>query len=258
MLLGVGVVVAFWPVWRWYGLRMVDGSDEPWGLLALGLAGYFLWRERKGRRIPGKGWLLGALVPMGIYAGFYGVLPALVRGLMAVVTVILLMGLPRRQAGVAGLLILSLPVMASLQFYGGYPIRMGMAWVSGAVLNVMGMGVTREGVNLLWEGQRVVVDAPCSGVQMMWAGYLVHFVLAAWYGLRWSTLMWTSVVTGVVLVVANVLRATALFFFETGLVHGVKGTHEGMGLLIFAGVIVLLVKLYPTWAVRRGMELRYG
>ena len=27
--------VTFWPVWRWYIERMVDGSDEPWGILAL-------------------------------------------------------------------------------------------------------------------------------------------------------------------------------------------------------------------------------
>ena len=27
--------VAFWPVWRWYGERITDGSDEPWGIVAL-------------------------------------------------------------------------------------------------------------------------------------------------------------------------------------------------------------------------------
>jgi exosortase/archaeosortase family protein len=177
---------------------------------------------------------------------------------LAVLTVSLLLGVPRRQGGVAGLLVLSLPLMASLQFYAGYPIRVGMAAISGVILKGMGWGVTREGVTLLWEGQRVVVDAPCSGVQMLWAGFLVHFVLAAYYRMRWLTLVWASVVTGGVLVAANVVRSTALFFFETGLVHGVRGTHEGLGLLIFAGVIVLLVKLHPLWAAGRGMEVRYG
>ena len=27
--------LAFWPVWQWYLRRMVDGSDEPFGVLAL-------------------------------------------------------------------------------------------------------------------------------------------------------------------------------------------------------------------------------
>jgi len=27
---------ALWPIWLWYAKRTADGSDEPWGLLALG------------------------------------------------------------------------------------------------------------------------------------------------------------------------------------------------------------------------------
>ena len=32
----VGLTAATWPVWRWYVLRLGDGSDEQWGVLALG------------------------------------------------------------------------------------------------------------------------------------------------------------------------------------------------------------------------------
>jgi exosortase/archaeosortase family protein len=257
VLLGVGVVVAFWPVWRWYGLRLVDGSDEPWGLLALGLAGVFLWRERDWVRVERRG-LLAALLPLGIYVGWYGYLPALVRGLLAVGTVVLMLGMWRRNPGGAGLLVLSLPVMASLQFYAGYPMRVGIAVVSEGVLSLMGLGVTREGVNLLWEGQRVVVDAPCSGVQMLWVGFLMHFALAAWYRLRPGRLFWASMVTGGVLLAANVVRSTGLFFLETGMVSGMPGAHEGMGLLVFAGVLVWMVKLHQGWACGRRWEVSYG
>src|SRR5262245_59923054 len=35
-------VAAFWPVWSWYVRRTADGSDEPWGLAALVVAGVLL------------------------------------------------------------------------------------------------------------------------------------------------------------------------------------------------------------------------
>jgi len=40
------LLLAFWPVWHWYAKRMIDGSDAPWGLLALATAiGYLAWTE---------------------------------------------------------------------------------------------------------------------------------------------------------------------------------------------------------------------
>jgi len=30
--------VSLWPIWQWYARRLVEGADESWGLLALGVA----------------------------------------------------------------------------------------------------------------------------------------------------------------------------------------------------------------------------
>ena len=40
-LLLAAMVAAPWPVWRWYVARLSDGSDEPFGLVAL-LAEWFI------------------------------------------------------------------------------------------------------------------------------------------------------------------------------------------------------------------------
>ena len=48
--LGVALVaLASWPIWSWYARRMQDGSDDPWGLLALVPLGALLAGERHER-----------------------------------------------------------------------------------------------------------------------------------------------------------------------------------------------------------------
>ena len=77
--------IAFWPVWRWYGERITDGSDEPWGIVALVTAIVFLvWRGKPGR---GQMLTLGcAAVLVTLYALSFPFLPALVRAILAVLT----------------------------------------------------------------------------------------------------------------------------------------------------------------------------
>ena len=46
------LLLALWPHWRWMAARMVDGSDEPWGAVALVTALVLVARERHALRAP--------------------------------------------------------------------------------------------------------------------------------------------------------------------------------------------------------------
>ena len=45
------LAVALWPTWWWMGRRMVDGSDDPLGVLALVALGALVWQHRLRLRI---------------------------------------------------------------------------------------------------------------------------------------------------------------------------------------------------------------
>src|SRR5262245_66212483 len=66
------VVAALWPVWSWSVARFRDGSDEPWGIVAIGaLAALTIrdWRRVSGP--PRGGWVAGgaALTLTGVGTG---------------------------------------------------------------------------------------------------------------------------------------------------------------------------------------------
>jgi hypothetical protein len=125
---------SLWPVWRWYVSRMSDGSDEPWGLAALAAALAFAWIGRDGFRF--------AAVLTLIYALALPVAPALVRAEVAVTalgaTLAAVTGARDRFPAIAALLVLSLPLVSSAQFYLGYPLRVLTAAGSAALLNAIG------------------------------------------------------------------------------------------------------------------------
>ena len=51
VLLG-GLVLALWPHWIYMARRMVDGSDEPWGILALATVLVLVARDRAELSVP--------------------------------------------------------------------------------------------------------------------------------------------------------------------------------------------------------------
>ena len=176
------------PTWLWMARRLQDGADDPFGLLALGALALFAWSKRRSlRAAPRLGWL--ALAGAGTLAatllrtgiGPMPALPPLAAGLVAVLALAagLLAFLPRQVARlpVLGLAVLALPLLSSLQFYAGYPLRVITAEASRWLL-APGFSMVREGSSLLVDGRLVVVDAPCSGVQMAWLGYFTACAVA--------------------------------------------------------------------------------
>jgi len=237
-----GMIMAVWPVWRWYALRTIDGSDEPWGLLALGTFAWSAVRDRTGFLCDERRFI-GAAFVLCIYTLTFDALSPLPRAILAMgaFSFVLL----RRQTAVASgaLLSLSLPVIATAQFYLGYPLRVFAAEVSVLTLRTFDFAVSREGSLLHWRGESILVDAPCSGVRMLWLGLYLAAALATWGRLSnvRSALLLTA--TLALVIGANAVRATALFFKEANIVALPEWTHVGVGLLVFATAALLIVRL---------------
>lgn len=250
------LAAALWPTWLWMGQRMLDRSDDPLGLLALAGLSLLVWQQRRRLRpAPRLVWLalaLGGAVAATLSQGW---LPSLVVALLALTALAsgLCAFLPVSVASapVLGLSVLSLPLLASLQFYAGYPLRVITAEASRWLL-MIGHDVERTGASLLVDGQLVIVDAPCSGVQMAWFGYFSACAVTL-YLARGNRSFLTRLPAVCVLVLAgNVLRNTVLVAAEAS-GNPVPGwVHEGVGLLVLAGVCAAI-----AWVMSRPERARH-
>ncbi len=231
--------IAFWPVWRWYAQRMLDGSDEPWGIFALATALAIVAYQGIPRTLSVRAMGVATSLAL-VYVMGYAVLPPLVRAAPAVLALSVTLaasGGRTQQPGIAGLLLLSLPLIASLQFFGGFPIRAVTAWISSHILGLFGIDVRPQGTLLYWLGEVIAVDAPCAGIKMLWTALYLNFALAAWRELGFFATWLSTSFTLFCVFVGNVLRATLLFFTESGLVvDAPEGTHSAIGLALFAPV----------------------
>jgi exosortase/archaeosortase family protein len=229
-------LLAFWPVGRWYILRLIDPSDEPWGIIALGTALLIVFLNRAEKR-PVKVKLIIPILLLLFYSVTFSLLPPLLRAAIAVTALgctlsSLYLG-HTFQPGILGLLLLSLPVIPSMQFYLGYPLRIITGKLSVILLQLTGFPVALEGVAFNWNGELVWIDVLCSGVRNMWAGMCLTFALTAFYNFGAKK---TTLVTGfslLALIIANTLRSTALFYIEAGIVAVPWWVHKGIGMLVF-------------------------
>lgn len=244
------LAVALWPTWWWMGQRMVDGSDDPLGLLALAALGLVFWRHRHQlRAAPRLGLQAAALVGVVLTTVLHQQLPDLVVALIGLLSLAagLLAFLPRQvvSAPVVGLSVLSLPLLASLQFYAGFPLRVVTAeasrWLLGAAHTV-----ERSGSSLLVNGQLIIVDAPCSGVQMAWLGYFTACAVALASGRDNRGFLLRLPVVSVLVLLGNVLRNTVLVALQAAGVHLPSWGHEAIGLVVLAGVCGGIAKVMAS------------
>ena len=215
---------------------MLDGSDEPWGVLALLTAAIFVLTKGE-LRTPGRFQVSLAISLLLLYALNYQYLPDLVRGFFMVLTLGALLSSmlskERFHLGLLGLLALSLPLIASLQFYAGYPLRLVTTYLASEGLNVLGVLVEQQGTSLLWAGEIVSVDAPCSGIKMLWAGIYLAFTLSCFLGLSTKNTWLSYLGASGLIFAANVFRTAALFFVEANPGLFPESAHQGIGLLMF-------------------------
>ncbi|VWX59384.1 Exosortase [Burkholderiales bacterium 8X] len=243
---------ALWPTWRWMAERMQDGSDDPLGLLAIAALLAVAWTHRKSLRpSPSLGWLaLAAVASVAATVATTGVgaLPPampLAAALLAVAAMGcgLLAFLPRSVAAapVIGLAVLALPLLSSLQFYAGYPLRVLTAEASRWLL-APAFEVTRQGHTLLVDGRLIIVDAPCSGVQMAWFGYFTACVVALWLQRSGRSFAARLPAVGMLVLTGNVLRNSLLVAFEGAGHPASPWLHDAIGLVLLALVCVGIAK----------------
>jgi exosortase len=163
--------------------------------------------------------LLAAAVLTLIYAALWTFAPRLICAAVAITALacswVSLIGARSKLPAVVVLFVLSLPVLASLQFYLGYPLRATTAAGATWLLHVIGFDVERSGAVMRWQEHVVLVDAPCSGVRMLWAAAFLSCILAMQRRfVRWPAMIGLLLLAVPIVLVANMVRAAALFTFE--------------------------------------------
>jgi exosortase/archaeosortase family protein len=250
------VALATWDAWRWYMERL--GGEPEQGLVPMATIALVLglgWLRREQRPRSDEGRILLALASVLLfYAATHAALPPIMRAGIAVPATLLALhaALFRAVPPVAlwGLAALSLPVLPSLQFVLGYPLRVLAASLSVALLQGQGLAVAREGTLLVWQGRMVQFDAPCSGVNMLWAGLMLSLMVALLLRLDvWRTAAALALAL-VATIAANALRGASLFYVEAGIISGAPAWwHEAVGLTAFAvaaaAMLAALGRLLP-------------
>lgn len=255
------IAVATWDSWRWLAHRFTAAPEEALSLaLTAGLLCLLaLPRLRAARRLSDIPLMpVTALLVAHAAAGLWA--PAIFAAALA--AMVLLYALYRGATGLRpplafwGLVALAMPVVPSLQFVFGYPMRLISAQLTVALLSVQGVPISREGTFVVIGGETVQFDAPCSGVSMLWALVLVTLMAGLIQRLDAVRLAVAMVLTIAAAIVCNVLRVSSLLFAETVLgAEQPAWLHEGIGLVAFALTAVALLGLlrWPAAASLRGV-----
>lgn len=239
------VALSGWPVVRWYVSRMGDGSDEPMGLLALGGALFLIAIRRRELQSTALTCWIGAGSVLGSVLAA-PVIPPMIQAALFILGTGLIAGLRKTHLGILGLLLLSLPVIASLQFYFGYPLRIVAATISSVFLKLFGVAIVQTGTALKWQGQSIMVDPPCAGLNMLWTITMICLTLSAWHRLSIVRTTVMALVSVLAAILANSLRVFLLFFKESGIVDLPDWTHPGIGLVVFAPLVWLVLKFVKS------------
>jgi exosortase/archaeosortase family protein len=239
---------AVWEGWRWYWLRIAPAPEESLTLIAVLIFAGWLLIARRAR--PGEAVHPFASIPViaGLliaYAASWMFAPPIVASALAVAAtfasvIVAMTGRPPSIA-LSTLIIGSMPVLPSMQFTFGYPMRLASASLTACLLEMQGISVARRGTFLLWQGQEIQFDAPCSGVNMLWAGLLFTCLIAA--AVQCSLRRFIAALCACIglVLMFNVLRTISLFYLEAVAGEPMQGwKHSGVGLISFAMALPLL------------------
>jgi exosortase/archaeosortase family protein len=248
------VLAATWDAWRWYVARVATAPEEAAALVLtivfLGSLGLARMRQPVASRpFP----LAAVAIILAAYAASYAVLPPIMRAAIAIAVTLFCFHVAvfreRPPFAFWGLVALALPVLPSLQFMLGYPMRVVSAVLTVGLLQAHGLMISRQGMFLVWRDEMVQFDAPCSGVNMLWAGLLVTFMGCVLFRLGVLKVL-VAVASSLALAIAcNVLRASSLFYVESGLFQAPGWWHDGIGIAAF-----MLSAVVTLWLLSRLRE----
>ncbi len=183
--------------------------------------------------------------------------PNLLKACIAVVTIgafaIGFFDVGIKASGLLVLLLLSLPSITSLNFFAGYPLRFAVAAGSAAFLTLTGICPTQQdGTILLLNQQPISVDAPCGGINMLWAGIYFAAVAITFCRLNFLSSLLVLSSAFVFIFVANIFRVAGLSFIHVKLASTMANytsfepvLHVGAGIVVFIAVssAILLLSL---------------
>ena len=231
------VAAAFWDSWRWYWVRVSAAPEEA---LSLGLAVAFLFVLALPRLMSGFRLHSVPLTPIVVllltYAAATFFLPPIMCAALAVLTVLLVLYLAvfgrRPPLGFYGLIALALPVLPSLQFVLGYPMRLVAATMTVGVLNLQGVHVVRQGTYVIQKGEMSQFDAPCSGVTALWALLLLAFMISTVRHATFAATAKAVFCAACLAILANVLRVSCLLHLNVIFTSDVSASlHEMIGVV---------------------------
>lgn len=230
--------LAAWPHWLWMVRRSSDGSDDPWGIVALLTLVALVYIDKDKLRVPQASALSATALCMMTATAMWGWLPPIIATAVALmgISILIVNLLPanRKLMPLLTLAILSLPLVASLNFYLGYPLRWFCAQSTSVMLSLLGTETTPTGASLWWNGKTILIDAPCAGIAMLWIGLYFGALFSYLNNARTLRTIINLGMASTLVIIANVVRNTLLFYKESGMVHLPHWTHEAIGLVIFA------------------------
>ena len=244
ILIGLMQTAAFWPVWEWFYKSFNDPSGNAWGIIPLMTAGVFLISRKQPDSVNIR-LLYVPVVLCLVYTVSFHISPPSIRAAIAVFTLsltasILAFNKPIH-IGLSGLLMLSLPVMPSLQFYFGYPMRVTSGMLAVPLLQFSGFPVQLEGTLLNMNNILISIDAPCSGIKMMWAGLYLAMTLSCFYRLSVLKTIGILLLTFPVIIFGNTIRTTGLFFTESGIIQLPSWSHNAIGMMAFLLISITIL-----------------
>jgi exosortase/archaeosortase family protein len=239
LLIATVVMAATWNAWWWYFARVAVDPEEAASLIltVVFLCGIGIARRRLPAP-PRPPALVPAAALLAAFALSQSFLPPIARAAIAIAASLFCLYHAafndRPPFAFWGLAALALPVLPSLQFVLGYPMRVVSAMMAVALLQAQGLAVARQGTFLVWHDQMIQFDAPCSGVNMLWAGLLLTLMACVWLRLTLARVAVAVTVSVALAVAGNVLRAASLFYVEAGLIAPAPAWwHDGIGIAAF-------------------------
>lgn len=247
VLLTAIALIACWDSWRWTIHRLTQSPEEGLsllftfallGVLAIPRVTIRQWPSRIDPTLPATMLTLHAALTLANA-------PSIIQSALATTLLAFILYRAAHEtappAAFWGLIALSMPVLPSLQFVFGYPLRVLSATLTVALLNLQGVPITRDGTYVTIAGQTSQFDAPCSGIAMLWALILVTLMAALITRLSLAKLCLALLLTLSVAIAANALRVASLLYAATMLGDTEPPwLHEAVGLAAFALAAMLL------------------
>lgn len=246
---------ALFPVWVWIGRRLCHQSGDSLWVLPAGAIPLVIRAAIRSEDTPSERSLTVPAVLTLVYAAAYPFTPPLVQAALGMTaccsTVSVLFFRTPLHLPTLGLILLALPVLPSLEFFGGYPLSRVAGFIAVGLLRLFGASVGLDGTCILWGSRVIAVDAPCSGVKMLWGGVFLAVAVSGLGGLsnlRTATLVAAATA---IIILANGLRSASLFLLEARIIEAPMWFHGAVGIVVFCMAGASILGLYTRLEGKR-------